>query len=205
MSSEFHYLVIMTYRPRILVYTNVSLILGSLIYYQQGGAWLTILLIYSLLFPHVVYWTSGKLCHNTKSILKLQYLDSLFVGVLCASIAFSPMPTITFLSALIISNLCLAETRLCLVGGLWLLLGCALVIGISGFHFVLFYGLLTTILSGASILLYSGTIAYLAFNHARELIVGKNEIKITRDQFAGLTEKLQKYISPQIYKSIFDS
>jgi class 3 adenylate cyclase len=204
MSSEFHYLVIMTYRPRILVYTNVSLILGSLIYYQQGGAWLTILLIYSLLFPHVVYWTSGKLCHNTKSILKLQYLDSLFVGVLCASIAFSPMPTITFLSALIISNLCLAETRLCLVGGLWLLLGCALVIGISGFHFVLFYGLLTTILSGASILLYSGTIAYLAFNHARELIVGKNEIKITRDQFAGLTEKLQKYISPQIYKSIFE-
>lgn len=204
MRSDFHYLVNMTYKPRTLVYTNASLILGSLIYYQHGGGWLTTLLIYSLLYPHVAYWTAGKLCHNRRSVLNLQYLDSLFVGVLCASIAFSPMPTITFLSALIISNLSIAGTRVCLISVLWLLLGCLMVVSITGFHFIPLHGFLTTLISGVAVLLYSGTIAYLAYNHARDLTVVKNEIRITRDQFAGLTEKLRKYISPQIYRSIFD-
>jgi|TARA_Y100000310_G_scaffold328621_1_gene397046 class 3 adenylate cyclase len=204
MRSDFHYLVNMAYRPRILIYTNASLILGSLIYYQYGGGWLIGLLIYTLLFPHVAYWTAGKFCVRKASILNLQYLDSLFTGVTCASIAFSPMPTITFLSALVISNLCLGGTRVCLVGGLWFLLGCLLVIGVTGFQFVLFHGFLTTILSGASILLYSGTVAYLAFTNARDLTVGKNEISVTRDQFAVLTDKLRKYISPQVYRSIFE-
>lgn len=204
MRSDFHYLVNVAYRPRILVYTNTSLILGSLIYYQDGGGWLMALLAYSLLYPHVVYWTTGTLCNNKKSILNVQYLDSLFVGALCASIDFSPMPTISFLSALIISNLSIGGPRVCLVGMFWLSLGCLLVASITGYHFVLFDGLLTACLSGISILLYSGTIAYLGFNQARDLIVGKNEIRVTRDKFAALTEKLRKYISPQVYRSIFD-
>ena len=202
MRADFHYLVNLAYRPRILVYTNTSLILGSLLYYQGRGGWLTALLVYSVLYPHVAYWASGRLCKRKKSILRLQYLDSLFVGVLCASISFSPMPTISFISALIISNLSIAGPRVCLVGVLWLLLGCVMVVGATGFSSVLSHGLLTTVLSGTSVVLYSGTIAYLGFNQARNLTMGKNEIRVTRDQFAGLTEKLQKYISPQIYTSI---
>jgi len=204
MRSDFHYLVNLVYKARILVYTTTSLILGSLSYNQHGGGWLTALLIYSLLYPHVAWWISRTLCKTKRSILKLQYLDSFFVGILCASIDFSPMPTISFLSALIISNLSIAGITVSLFGLLWLLLGCFLVVSLTGFHFVLSHGILTTSLSGMSVLLYGGAVAYLWFNHSRDLNLAKNEISNTRDQLAGLTEKLRKYISPQIYRSIFE-
>jgi adenylate cyclase len=170
---------------------------------RANSQWLIWLFCFSLIYPHLAYWITGYFFNSPLSAWRVQYIDSIFVGFLCGVIALTPLPVISLITSLFISNIVLFGPRGCLLGIAGVLLGYGIEVICFGFGFIPYASPLTICISGLSIILYGSLIANLVYTWGKLSSAGKSNITLRHEKLIVLTEQIKKYVSPQVHQLLF--
>ncbi len=170
---------------------------------RENNQWLVWLFVFSLIYPHLAYWITGLWFNSPLSAWRIQYIDSIFVGFLCGAIQLTPLPVVSLVTALLISNMVLFGPRGCLMGIVGIAIGYVIHAFFHGFVFTPDASPLTICISGISIILYGNLIAYLVYTWGKLSSAGKSDIKLRHEKLEVLTEQIKKYVSPQIHQLLF--
>ena len=159
----------------------------------------------ALLWPHVLYFLSRALLPKRTAVVRerILLLDGVIIGSLIAQLQFSPIPSIMLV--LMVSFSCI------IVGGLraWAMNASALVAGIvgsvavQGVEFQAETPLILALVSVVATAVYVCIMAFYTYLQARALVLAKSQIQYQREQSIALSHKLAKYLSPQVWQSIF--
>jgi class 3 adenylate cyclase len=180
-----------------------GLTIASLMATREHSQWLVWLFVFSLIYPHLAYWITGIWFNSPLSAWRIQYIDSIFVGLLCGVIQLTPLPVVSLVTSLFISNMVLFGPRGCLLGVVGIALGYGIHFYFFGFAFTAEASPLTTCISGVSIILYGSLIAYLVYTWGRLSSAGKSDIKLRHQKLMVLTEQIKKYVSPQVHQLLY--
>ncbi|NVK26271.1 MAG: adenylate cyclase [Gammaproteobacteria bacterium] len=196
------FLIHETYYPRILGYLFgfATLFLWSLDNGIDLG--LYVLLGVFLIYPHLAYWVCRRVNTN-RSVLYASYVDFLIAGIACSWISFSLFPSFAFVINLILSQIVTHGTRFLGYTFLIWLSGTAITVSLRGLTFAPESGLYVSLLSGIAILIYVWLVSAMTYRLGMSLRKAKAEIKESAKHLELLALKLSKYLSPQVYDSIF--
>jgi class 3 adenylate cyclase len=161
------------------------------------------LFVFSLMYPHLAHWITGRWFNTRISAQRVQYIDSLFVGFLCGAIQLTPLPVVSLITALLMSNTILFGIRGFVTGFIGMGLGYGANVLICGFEFTSRASVLTIFVSGAAVILYGGLIAYKVYTWGRLSSAGKSTIKHRHEELAQLTTQIKRYVSPQVNQMVF--
>lgn len=193
------------YYSRVLAYiaTAASIAAGTYVgFFAYDILWMV---PYALLYPHLAHNLSRrfKRDHPQQTDLALLFVDALHAGASCVLLSFSVVPSLMFLLILCFSAL--------VIGGLRYL-GLSLLVAGSGM--ALCAALVNvqpnpqtpTLVALVSILfttLYICITAYFVNQQGLRLAQVRSEIKREQEKAARLARNLAKYLSPQVWESIF--
>lgn len=193
------------YTGRVMAYVCSTVIILTGLYTKTFAPWLIWLSAGSLLWPHISHYLTRRtlLKRSSRVRHKMLLMDCLFGGIFVGVIGMVIIPSLAVLMMLTFSCL--------LVGGMrqWLLgTGCFLS---SGAASLWLFGLapspsapiLLSMVAVISTGLYICITAYYAHQQAKALVTAKSQIQHQREQSIALSHKLSKYLSPQVWQSIF--
>ncbi len=193
------------YYSRVLAYisTAAGVAVGTSV--QHFGYDLLWIVPYALLYPHLAHQLTHRLKrdHPRQTTLALLSIDAVHCGITAALLGFSAVPSLMFLLILSFSALIIGGVRH---------LGLALLVAISGLlvtsalirpELNLATPALVALVSILSSTLYVCITAY--YVHQQGLRLGQTRIEVKREQekAARLARNLAKYLSPQVWESIF--
>ncbi|WP_287028582.1 adenylate/guanylate cyclase domain-containing protein [Pseudomonas sp. UBA6310] len=193
------------YYLRVLAYIATAAAIAAGTYVNHFGHHILWLVPYALLYPHLAYQIGRrfKTGHARSVDLALLAIDALHAGVAVALMSFSVVPSLM--------NLLMIGFSALVVGGL-LYLGLGLLMALGG---VLLCSALVgprlafatpPLVALVSILFSSLFIcisAYFAHQQGLRLAQVRNEIRREQEKAARLAHGLAKYLSPQVWESIF--
>lgn len=193
------------YYSRMLAYIAGAASVAAGTYVQYFSYDILWLVPYALLYPHLAHHLSQRwrLEHPRQTTQLLLFVDALHTGIGAAFLGFAIVPSLMFLLTLCFSAL--------MTGGLQHL-GVALMVTLSS-------GLLANRLLGtpfqgptpdlvalvsiAFTMLYVCITACFVHQQGLRLIQVRSEIKREQEKAARLASSLAKYLSPQVWESIF--
>lgn len=215
--QEFDYLVRLIYQPRVLIYGLSVIITISRISCDHHSLRVAALCLFLFAYPHLMFWISGSLGDWSKGRVS-QWLgtgsrsarysllvDGVLVGLLIVANDLHLMASSSFLAALVMSTL-VVSGPLVLAGNLTIVLATVL-IGFGTVEFRPYHSSqpLTDILSAFTLILYSGLVGYIGFMETTTLVNGRARMNEQRHRLAGMTSRLSKYVSPQLYSTLVDT
>lgn len=193
------------YYSRVLAYLAAAASIAAGTYVQHFSYDILWMVPYALLYPHLAHQVALRFRreHREATQQVLLFIDALHAGAGCVLLSFSPIPSLMFLLTLSFSAL---------IGGGLRYLAMALLAAVSG---LLLCGLIappefkpeTPVLLGvvsvASTMLYICITAY--FVHLQGISLAQARMDIQREQEKAdrLARNLAKYLSPQVWASIF--
>lgn len=131
------------------------------------------------------------------------FLDCVIGGTFIGLIGLIAIPSVSILLMLMFSCLIVGGIRQWLFGTVLMLASLAASAATFGVADSLQSPLLTSILALASTGVYICVTAYYSHQQARTLLLAKTQIQNQREQSIALSHKLSKYLSPQVWQSIF--
>ena len=193
------------YYSRVLAYLAVAASVAAGTYVQVFSHALLWIVPYALLYPHLAHWLSKRFRddHRHRTLMTLLFVDALHCGAFAALLGFSVVPSLMFLLTLSFSTL--------IVGGLRDM-GLALLVAFSGtlltaslteLHVAPETPALVALVSIAFTTLYICISAYFVHQQGIRLAQVRNQIKGEQEKAARLARSLAKYLSPQVWESIF--
>ncbi len=199
-----HFLVRAIYFPRVYAYLIATLITFwgvdlSGLHFEQAG-----LLFFLLFYPHFQLLVVARFFNDEAGARKSMFVDGLIVGILIVANHYHFIASISFLASLTMSTLIIARLRVALMNMIAALLVC-----ICGYWLGIDSGL-TTMWDGketaaaALVLFYSALVAGLGFRTTKSLGEKGKRLSITSDEIMSVSDKLRRYVSPQIYSQIAD-
>lgn len=197
--------VMPAYNGRILAYLASCITIAVGIIEQHLSEYMIWFIPAAMLWPHLLYFIIRylKLEHSAKARETTLMLDGVIVGATLVLINFSV--TIT------VFNLLMTSFSFIVVGGmsLWLK-GMAITFIttiVSSFIFDWEFAAnsppLLNFVAGISAGIYVSVTAYYTHQQAKALHLAKHQIQSQREQSISLSHKLAKYLSPQVWQSIF--
>lgn len=200
-SSPSRYLV-QAYATRLLGYLFILAILLSTIH-DRFEPWIHGPLIgLCFLLPHSLYLLSRRTSLEN-STAWAEYLDIVFLGLLLTGLHWGVFPLLFIATGICVSAL------MTLGPGFFLRCICVLAATIlisapvTGYRLTLNSSLLTALLCSLGVLAYAGAIGINAYNQRTHLRDTRRELRIQKEKVEALATKLSKYLSPQVYRSIF--
>jgi adenylate cyclase len=189
---------------RILGWGTYGVILLSVLYKELNILLLSAILLNCLLWPHIAYW----LCKSSKyslrqTIHRVGLIDFFFYGLWCTVISFSIWPTIALVMAFISSSYAIGGIYYFFQGGITFLIGILITGSVIGFEFQPESSILVVSLSIVMMSIYVAYVSNSAYSLSNALRTNKNLLKDKKEKIEALATKLSKYLSPQIYNSIF--
>lgn len=159
----------------------------------------------AMLWPHLLYFALRRIGihRDARARSRLLILDALVVGAHTALLDFSLIPTLFIALMLNFSCLIVGGVRTWLLGNLCYLVGAGITASLFGFEFKTDTPLLVSLVSGIGTAMYICVTAYYTHQQARALVIAKSQIQYQREQSITLSHKLSKYLSPQVWQSIF--
>lgn len=193
------------YYSRVLAYLAVAASVAAGTYIQVFSQDILWMVPYALLYPHLAYWLSKRFRDEQphRTVMSLMFIDALHCGATAVLLGFSVVPSLMCLLTLIFSAL--------IVGGLRDM-GLALLVAFSG---TLLTSSLTdlrvmpetpalvALVSSVFTMLYICINAYFVHQQGIRLSQVRIEIKREQEKAARLARNLAKYLSPQVWESIF--
>lgn len=193
------------YNARVLAYlTGASIVIAGILagHFDSALIWIV---PGCMLWPHLLYFTVRYFNKQRHPIIRqrLLLLDAFLTGPLVVLLDFSLVPTLLFILMLNFSFIIVGGMRIWLYGNLsWFVSAC-----LSSLYFGLDIAPSTpisvSIISGISVGIYICVTAYYTHQQARTLVHAKSLIQHQREQSIALSHKLAKYLSPQVWQSIF--
>ena len=193
------------YNGRILAYTAAAAIVVTGVLqgaFQQGLLWIV---AGALIWPHLAHLLTRRtfLRRSPRIRQKMLFLDCVIGGVFIGLIGLVAIPSASVILMLMFSCLIVGGIRQWLFGTALLsasLAASAATLGIAG---SLQTPLMTSIVAVVSTGTYICLTAYYSHQQARALLLAKTQIQNQREQSITLSHKLSKYLSPQVWQSIF--
>ena len=193
------------YSGRILGYgVNTAIIIAGVL---QGifPGWMLWLVAGTMLWPHAAHLISRRtfLRRSPRIRQKMLFLDCVIGGGFIGMIGLVAIPAVSTVLMLMFSCLIVGGTRQWLVGTL--LMGAATAVSVASFGVAESFQspLLTSLISVFATGTYICVTAYYSHQQARALLLAKTQIQNQREQSIALSHKLSKYLSPQVWQSIF--
>ncbi|MFC4258885.1 adenylate/guanylate cyclase domain-containing protein [Marinobacter lacisalsi] len=170
--------------------------------FHQNMLWL---LAGGVLWPHTVLFISRHVGSGREPRIR-QYLllvECIIVGSVIGLTGLTPVPSLAMALMLMFSCLIVGGLYLWFYGALLLAAAAGLVVGLIGLTENFSTPLLTSLVSLAGTGTYICVTAYYTHQQARILLAAKGQIQKQREQSIALSDKLSKYLSPQVWQSIF--
>ena len=193
------------YYSRVMAYFCVAIIFTAMAYEQGLSALTGGVIIYSLLYPHVIRLLtevrrkSGA--HNLR--LALLALDALHTGVFITLCQFSLIPSLVFLLLISFASIIIGGPLYLFAASLLTLAGCMLSAAILAPEPQLVSSQLLAFCSLVSGGAFTVTIAAFVYRQGRRLEQAQQLISAEQAKTAELASNLAKYLSPQVWESIF--
>lgn len=193
------------YQSRVLAYLAAAAAVAAGIHSQYFGYEVIWLIPYALLYPHLAQQLSQRFQHShprqTEQVLLL--VDALHAGTGMALLGFSLVPALMFaltlgFSALIVGGL--RAFRLALLGTAS---GAVLTYVLASPELKLATPPLVAAVSILLTALQVCVAAFLVHQQGLRLAQAREEIKLEQEKAASLARNLAKYLSPQVWESIF--
>lgn len=193
------------YHSRILAYiaAAASVTAGTVgHYFGYETLWMV---PYALLYPHLAQNLSRryKQEHPQQTRLVLLFIDALHAGAGAALLGFAIVPTLMFLLILAFSALIIGGLRSL---GLGLLVGLSAAVltgAVAGADFKGNSPLLVNLVSVLFATFYICVTAFFVHQQGLRLAQVRGEIAREQEKAARLANNLAKYLSPQVWESIF--
>ncbi|ARU88015.1 adenylate/guanylate cyclase domain-containing protein [Pseudomonas sp. M30-35] len=193
------------YYSRILAYISVAASIAAGTYAQYFEYSILWIVPYALLYPHLAHQVSQryKRDYPEKTTQGLMLVDSIHCGCLAVLLNFSPVLSLMSLLTLLFSSLVVGGLRnmgLALVTTLISTLALSALVGPN------FAGQTPTLVSLVSILFttfYITITAYFVHQQGLHLAQVRSDIRREQEKAARLARNLAKYLSPQVWESIF--
>lgn len=170
--------------------------------YSQHMLWL---LAAGLIWPHTVQTVSRRLGASTRPRLRHYFLlaECMVGGLIIGSTGLVPVPSLAISLMMMFSCLIIGGIRMWLYGSLLIGAGAGLMAGLFGITGSVSTPFITSIVALAGTGAYICVTAYYTHQQARTLLAAKAQIQKQREQSIALSGKLSKYLSPQVWQSIF--
>ena len=198
-----HPMVKALYHGRIILHP-VSFVIFISIFYKDSNYHLwAYSFLFSFIWPHIAFYISKSKNNPKKSEFNNFMFEAFYYGTLINIVSLSLWPSLAFIVGAFSTFILYGGFRFllkCIIASLLGYLTCGLVIG---FEFLMEATLLTTVISSTAILLNGLFISQIGFNGVMSQRKLKRELKAQKNQMEGLAGKLAKYLSPQVYGSIF--
>jgi class 3 adenylate cyclase len=170
--------------------------------FSQNLLWL---LAAGAVWPHTVLFVSRYIGPGREPRTR-QYLllvECMVIGSVIGLTGLTPVPSLAMALQLMFSCLIVGGLYLWFYGTLLLGAAAGLVVGLLGLTTDLTTPLLTSAVSLVGVGIYICVTAYYTHQQARILLAAKTQIQKQREQSIALSDKLSKYLSPQVWQSIF--
>ncbi len=193
------------YNARILAYLTAVVITTTGVienHFDQNLIWL---IPAAMLWPHMVYFAIRCMGRQNDTALRQKVLlvDSFLVGMYIVLIKFSLVPSLFLLLMLQFSLIVVGGMKSWLAGSLFCLLGISVTSFFYEFQLAESAPLSVIVASGVGSIIYVCVTAYYTHQQAHALVYAKYQIQFQREQSIALSHKLAKYLSPQVWQSIF--
>ncbi len=194
--------VAQAYTTRIIGYVFILLIIISTIHDRfdllRHGPFIALCFV----LPHVLYGLS-RVTDLKRSTEWAEYIDIMFLGFLQTYLDWGLFPLLFIATGICVSSL--------MTLGIWFLargmavLAATIAVSslVNGFQFSHQSNLATALVCSLGILAYASAIGLNAFNQRAHLRRTRRELKEQKEKIEALATKLSKYLSPQVYRSIF--
>lgn len=197
--------VMPAYNGRILAYLASCITISVGIMEQNVPNHMVWFIPGAMLWPHVLYFIIRylKLEHSAAARENTLLIDGAFVGLTITLVNFSV--------TLSVYNVLMASFSFIVVGGITLWIKGMLVVLLStiictfifDWSFASDSSALLDLVAGLSAGFYVSITAYYTHQQAKVLHLAKHQIQSQREQSISLSHKLAKYLSPQVWQSIF--
>lgn len=193
------------YNGRILAYVGSAVVIFAGVYDGVFPEWLIWLVPASLLWPNTVHLVTRStfLGRINRIRQKMLLVDGAIAGAFVGLIDGLAIPSLAILFMFMFSCLLVGGVRQWLFGMLNFSLAMGISWALGGLSLSFDAPLLLSSVSVASTGTYICITAYYAHEQARALMTAKSQIQYQREQSITLSQKLSKYLSPQVWQSIF--
>lgn len=193
------------YSARILAYTVTAAIIVSGMLQGLFGFWMLWLVAGALTWPHLAHGISRRtfLKRSSRIRQKMLLLDCLIGGAFIGLTGLIAIPSISIVLMLMFSCLIVGGIRQWLFGTLLMASSTAITVTVFGTAGSLESPLLTSMVAVMATGAYICVTAYYSHQQAHALFLAKTQIQNQREQSIALSHKLSKYLSPQVWQSIF--
>lgn len=197
--------VMPAYNGRILAYFASCITTSIGILEQHIPNYMIWFVAGAMLWPHILYFIIRYFKLEQSAIAREYTLifDGIIVGITVVLIHFSVSVSIY--------NLLMASFSFVVVGGITLWLKGMMVVLLSIILSSMVFGItfagssppIVDLVAGISVGFYISITAYYTHQQAKALHLAKHQIQSQREQSISLSHKLAKYLSPQVWQSIF--
>lgn len=193
------------YNARVLAYLAGAAIIICGVLLDSFPAYLIWCIPASMLWPHMLYFASRYFNKQNDQNFRQRVLltDAFISGTLLVLIGFSLTPSLFMLLMLQFSLIIVGGVKSWMAGNLICLVGVIVTSFLTGIRLADDPPFLLSLVSGVGAATYVCVTAYYTHQQARALVQAKYQIQIQREQSIALSHKLAKYLSPQVWQSIF--
>ncbi len=197
-----HFLVRAIYFPRVCAYLIATLITFWGVDLRSLGPGQITFLCLLLVYPHIQLFIVSRSFNHEDGARKSMFIDGVMVGVLIVANHFHFIASLSFLASLTMSTLIIARYPVVLVN-----ITSALLVCFIGYWWGIDSGLIALqdgkeTAAAALVLLYSALVAGLGFRTTMLLGEKGKQLSIASDEMISISDKLRRYVSPQIYSRI---
>ncbi|HLT14755.1 MAG TPA: adenylate/guanylate cyclase domain-containing protein [Marinobacter sp.] len=193
------------YNGRILAYTATAAIIVTGVLQNVFPQWLLWMVAGALIWPHITHLLTRRtfLRRSGRIRQKMLLVDCIIGGSFIGVIGLVAIPSVSIVLMLMFSCLIVGGVRQWLFGTALTAASLAATVAASGTADSFQSPLLTSIVSIMATGIYICVTAYYSHVQARALLYAKTQIQNQREQSIALSHKLSKYLSPQVWQSIF--
>ena len=193
------------YNGRVLGYTTTALIIVTGVLQGAFPQWLMWMAPAAVAWPHIAHMLTRRTFLNRSPRIrqKMLLVDCLIGGAFVGSIGLIAVPSLSVTLMMMFSCLIVGGVRQWLMGTGFMGVSAGLTLAACGPAANFEAPLMTSILAILSSSLYICVTAYYSHQQARALMMAKTQIQNQREQSIALSHKLSKYLSPQVWQSIF--
>ena len=193
------------YNGRILAYTSTGAIIATGLAQGLFDSWMIWTLVAAFVWPHFAHQLTRRtfLRNSPRIRQKMLLVDCAIGGAFVGIIGLIAIPSTSVLLMLMFSCLIIGGVRQWVFGSLIAVIAGATAVAFVGPADSYQSPLLTSIVAITATGLYICVTAFYSHQQARALMMAKTQIQNQREQSIALSHKLSKYLSPQVWQSIF--
>ncbi len=193
------------YVGRILAYVATGGIIVAGLAQDVFPDWMVWAVVAAFLWPHIAHQISRRtfLRRSPRIRQKMLLVDCAIGGHFIGMIGLIAIPSASVLLMLMFSCLIIGGIRQWLFGSLIAGTAIAITVAFAGVADSFRAPLVTSMVSMMATGLYICVTAFYSHQQARALMTAKTQIQNQREQSIALSHKLSKYLSPQVWQSIF--